>query len=206
MRNPLMTPNTRDELSLETRLKGLFLSGIGGNESEYAAFLELAAKIVRSNLRKTIPASLSHSRDLLEDIVQDVLLALHRKRHTYRTEHPFLPWMFAVAKHRWIDVARMMAVRPELIGWTESDWERIPDLEALEKIERQDEELTAKDALLDRMAILTDQQKELIRLAKLEELPLAEVAKRLQLNLSAVKVGIHRAMKKLTLSTEKEKT
>ncbi len=178
-------------------MKRLFLAGDGGDARGYEEFLEVAAKIIRSNLRKTIPRSNVYARDLLEDLVQDVLMAIHQKRHTYRSEYPILPWLFSVARHRWIDIARMMAVRPELLNWEESDWERIPDAQASESAERTEatREATEKvTALLDR---LTPKQRELIRLAKLEELPLQEVARRTGMSLSAVKVGIHRAMHKL---------
>ncbi len=183
--------------TLEERLKKLFLTGGAGDGKAYAEFLEVSAKIVRSNLRKTLPGSGVFSRDLIEDLVQDVLLALHQKRHTFRDEYPILPWLFAIARHRWIDIARMMSVRPELLTWDESDWDRVPDSEAHDRAERREAESEAKTEVAALLEVLTPKQRELIRLAKLEELPLQEVAKRTGLSLSAVKVGIHRAMLKL---------
>ncbi len=193
-----MTPTESRNGPLEDRLKGMFLAGEGGDPRAYADFLELTAKIVRSNLRKTIPASRSHSRDLLEDLVQDVLLSIHQKRHTYRPEYPILPWLFAIARHRWIDVARMLSVRPDLLNWEESDFSTVADPEAAERIEREESEADAKDRVSEMLETLSPRQRELIRMAKLEELRLAEVAVRLGMSLSAVKVAVHRAMHKLT--------
>ena len=190
------SPEDRN-LPLEIRLKRMFLSGIAGNERDYAEFLSLSGKIIRSNLRKTIPASHSHSRDLLEDLVQDVLLALHQKRHTFRTDFPILPWLFAIARHRWIDIARMLSVRPDLLNWEESDFTALPDTGASEQVERYEAVFEAKEKVADMLEALSPKQRELIRMAKLEELPLAEVAVRLGMSLSAVKVGVHRAMGKL---------
>jgi RNA polymerase sigma-70 factor (ECF subfamily) len=184
-------------LPLEDRLKSRFLAGGSGDAKAYGEFLELAAKIIRSNLRKTIPSSQSHSRDLLEDLVQDVLLALHQKRHTFRAEYPLLPWLFAIARHRWIDIARMLSVRPDLLNWEESDFSMLPDADAVERVERTEAEMDAKEKVTDMLEALSPKQRELIRMAKLEELPLAEVAVRLGMSLSAVKVGVHRAMHKL---------
>lgn len=192
-------------LPLEDRLKRRFLEGAAGDAKAYGEFLELSAKIVRSNLRKTIPAARSHSRDLLEDLVQDVLLALHQKRHTFRPEFPILPWLFAIARHRWIDVARMLSVRPGLLNWDESDFTLIPDAGAAERAERGEAEFEAKSKVADMLETLSPKQRELIRMAKLEELPLAEVAARLGMTLSAVKVGVHRAMGKLALASGGER-
>ncbi len=193
----MVSSENRSVSTLEERLKALFTLGTSGDEIAYAEFLKVTGKIIRSNLRKTIPASSTYSRDLLEDLVQDVLLAVHQKRHTFRTEFPILPWLFAIARHRWIDIARMIAVRPTLLNWDESEWEEIPDSEAEERALSEENETEVKTELAKVLEILTPKQKELIRLAKLEELPLKEVAMRLGLSLAAVKVGVHRAMHKL---------
>ena len=192
-----MDPTESPASSLEERLKSQFLAGGAGDAKAYASFLDLAAKIIRSNLRKTIPSSRSHSRDLLEDLVQDVLLALHQKRHTFRPDYPILPWLFAIARHRWIDIARMISVRPQLLNWEESDFSAIADPNAEDRAERAVLEFEAKEKVSEMLEILSPKQRELIRMAKLEELPLAEVAVRLGMSLSAVKVGVHRAMHKL---------
>lgn len=192
-----MDPTESPASSLEERLKSQFLAGGAGDAKAYASFLDLAAKIIRSNLRKTIPSSRSHSRDLLEDLVQDVLLALHQKRHTFRPDYPILPWLFAIARHRWIDIARMISVRPQLLNWEESDFSAIADPNAEDRAERAGLEFEAKEKVSEMLEILSPKQRELIRMAKLEELPLAEVAVRLGMSLSAVKVGVHRAMHKL---------
>lgn len=92
----------------------------------------------------------------------------------------------------------MLAVRPGLLNWEESDLSLIVDTESLERIERMETESEAKGKVETMLESLTPRQRELIRMAKLEELPLAEVALRLGMSLSAVKVGVHRAMTKLS--------
>lgn len=177
---------------IDDRMKEHFLAGLRGDEKSYAEFLELAGKLVRSNLRKTIPAANSYARDPLEDLVQDVLLAIHQKRGTFRAEYPILPWVFAIARHRWIDIARMISVRPELLAWDEKEWEQIPDEESRQKIEHQEAQKEAEVEVANLLEELSPKQKQLIRLAKLEKLPLNEVALRLGISLSSVKVGVHR--------------
>lgn len=177
-------------MSAETRLRAWLTSALAGNDADYTEFLKLSAKLIRAYLMKAIPTSQLHSKDIVEDLVQDVLLAVHRKRHTYRVDSPVLPWLFAIAKYRWIDYSRMLKVRPELLTWDaeEADWEDENDPH------RRSE---ASQELAGMLKTLSPQQQELIRLAKLEELPLAEIAERLQLSLASVKVGIHRAIEKM---------
>ena len=142
---------------------------------------------------KAIPTSNARSAQLVEDLVQDVLLSIHQKRHTFRTDARILPWVFAIAKYRWIDHARMMKVRPEFLAWTP---EEASTMGENLHVPAPEENLHA-DELAPLMDSLSFQQRELIRLAKLEELPLAEIATRMELSLSSVKVGIHRAVMKM---------
>ena len=44
--------------------------------------------------------------DQSEDIVQDILLAVHLKRHTWDVNAPFAPWLFAIARNKLIDALR----------------------------------------------------------------------------------------------------
>ena len=46
---------------------------------------------------------------MVEDAVQDTLIAIHEKRHTYDPERPFKPWLMAVARYKWIDRLRSMS-------------------------------------------------------------------------------------------------
>src|SRR3546814_18114776 len=41
-----------------------------------------------------------------EDIVQETLLAIHMKRHTWRDDAPVTPWLYAIARYKLIDAFR----------------------------------------------------------------------------------------------------
>ncbi len=43
---------------------------------------------------------------MIDDAVQDALVAVHRKRHMYDPRRPFLPWLAAIARYKWIDAIR----------------------------------------------------------------------------------------------------
>jgi RNA polymerase sigma-70 factor (ECF subfamily) len=44
--------------------------------------------------------------ELVEDCVQECLLAVHKARHTYDPARDFRPWLFTIARHKTIDVLR----------------------------------------------------------------------------------------------------
>lgn len=59
--------------SAEQRLKTLLVAGLAGNASEYRLFLSELTRHLRGYLRKRIP----HLHDDVEDLVQEILLAVH---------------------------------------------------------------------------------------------------------------------------------
>ncbi len=68
-------------------------------------------------LRDILPALRGYAKRRLrddasvEDVTQEVLLSLHRARHTYRAERPFEPWMWAIARNAVTDVHRTRSRR-----------------------------------------------------------------------------------------------
>ena len=73
-----------------------------GDASAYRTLLaELAPWLRRYYARRLPPA-------MTEDAVQDVLLAIHEKRHTYDPSRPFGPWLAAIARYKWIDRLRSL--------------------------------------------------------------------------------------------------
>ncbi len=68
----------------ETRLRALLVDGLDGDESAYRGFLRDLTQHLRAFLRKRIPQHL----DDVEDLTQEILLAVHNARHTYRLNEP----------------------------------------------------------------------------------------------------------------------
>src|ERR1700758_5613766 len=91
-----------------------------GDASAYRTLLgELAPWLRRYYARRLPPA-------MTEDAVQDVLLAVHEKRHTYDPSRPFGPWLAAIARYKWID--RLRALRVEATEPLDDNL-RVPDHE-----------------------------------------------------------------------------
>ena len=63
-----------------------------------------APLLMRWFRRKVAPAD-------LDDLVQDTLLAVHQRRASWDPARPFLPWLAAIARYRWVDRLRRARVR-----------------------------------------------------------------------------------------------
>lgn len=122
---------------------------------------------------------------MVEDAVQDTLIAIHAKRHTYDPARPFRPWLAAVARYKWIDRLRTMA---------RDMAEPLP-----EDVATGDHEsaVTSATVLRDLMGQLKPAQAEVIRLVKLEGFSIEEASARTGQSGSLVKVNIHRGLAKL---------
>jgi RNA polymerase sigma factor (sigma-70 family) len=150
-----------------------------GDANAYRILLaELASWLRRYYARRLPPA-------MIEDAVQDVLLAIHEKRHTYDPARPFGPWLAAIARYKWIDRLRSLkaeAFEPldENIG--------VPD---------HGESVIAGSTFQQLLAELKPPQAEAIRLVKLEGYSIEEASRATGQSISLVKVNIHRGLKRL---------
>ena len=171
--------------SAEQRLKTLFVAGLAGNVSEYRVFLSELAGHLRGYLRKRIPQLHVDA----EDLVQEILLAVHNARHTYRPDEPLTAWVHAIARYKLIDFFRTRARRESLHQpldehddiFAESDAEPTDARRDIEKL----------------LSHLPDKQRLSILHVKLQGLSVAEAARLTGLSESAVKVSIHRGLKAL---------
>lgn len=122
-----------------------------------------------------------------EDVVQEVLLALHLKRGTWRTGTPVAPWVAAIARNKMIDAFRRRGQRTEVSIESVMDtlWS-----------EPGDDGRNARDVehMLER---LNDRQRQVVRAVSLEGYSAHEAAQRLQMSEVAVRVTLHRSLKAL---------
>lgn len=80
----------------------LMAMAAGGHGGAYRRLLSEITPWLRRYYSYRLPAP------VVEDAVQDALIAVHTKRHTYQRERPFRPWLAAIAKYKWIDRLRSM--------------------------------------------------------------------------------------------------
>src|SRR5262249_58236111 len=80
-------------------------SAMAGDGAAYHRLLKAITPVLRAASRRGL-ARAGQPPDQSEDIVQDILLAVHLKRHTWDSEAPFAPWLFAIARNKLIDALR----------------------------------------------------------------------------------------------------
>ncbi|MBI0331441.1 sigma-70 family RNA polymerase sigma factor [Burkholderia plantarii] len=169
----------------EQALRQWLLAGLDGDEAAYRRFLGALSAHLRGFVRRRLA---SRPADV-EDLVQEILLAVHDKRHTYRVGEPLTAWIHAIARYKLIDYFRAWS-RQDALNESfddESEWIAASDLEPSEA--RRD-----LGRLLD---TLPDRQRLPIVHVKLEGLSVAETARMTGLSESAVKIGVHRGLKAL---------
>jgi RNA polymerase sigma-70 factor (ECF subfamily) len=179
-----VTANTsNDALSArEARLGGLFKAALVGDAVAYRTFLTEASGHVRTFLKRRLQRTAD-----IEDLVQEVLLAVHNKRHTYDPTRPVTSWLFAIAQYKLIDHLRRR--RHDAVTEALDD-----DFAASEP----DGEALAADRDLARLLdTLPERQRLPIVHVKIEGLSVAETSRLTGISESAVKVGIHRGLKAL---------
>ncbi len=173
---------------LDQILRRLFLDGIAGDEDSYRLFLEKVAEILRSFL-VSIMSVRQRSEVDVEDLIQDVLFSIHRKRGFYRSEFPLIQWIHAIARYRFFDLLRSKSRRIATVEW-------VPEFDHLIPAEPARAE---ESNMNDLLRCLNEKERTLLQLAKVEELSYAEIAKKSGMTVSAVKVSIHRSLKKLRI-------
>ena len=177
----------------EERLRCLLLGGLAGDSSAYHAFLKELSAHLRAFLRKR----LTSVPDEVEDLVQELLLAVHNQRHTYDPGQPITAWVYAMARYKLVDLLRRRS-RKELLNdpldEEDDDLLMSSDSEAAE----------ARRDLAKLLAGLPDRQRAPIIPMKIEGLSVAETARLTGMSPSAVKVGVHRGLKALAAKIRNE--
>ncbi len=155
-----------------------------GDKSAYRTLLDECEQwLKRYYARKIGP-------DALDDLVQETLMSLHRKRASYDPARPFLPWLAAIARYRWIDHLRKSYRRKE----TALDEEIAAD--------PGEPAVGARIGIERLLGLIPEKQALAIRLVKIEGLTIAEASARTGQSESLVKVNIHRGMKRMSAAIE----
>ncbi len=140
---------------------------------------------------------LTRDRNVSEDLVQMVFYRILKYRHTYRDEGKFSAWIYHLARKV---AADHFGSRRGRTGQPEVDGEAGPIEDLPDHAPSPANRATASDdlALLDRaLATLPTEQRELLVLARFQELSHEEIARLFDTTVGAVKVRVHRAFNAL---------
>jgi RNA polymerase sigma factor (sigma-70 family) len=168
----------------EATLARLMALAQRGDVSAYRQLLGLCAPLIRRVYARRLPDG------ALDDLVQETLMSLHRKRDSWDPSRPFLPWIAAIARYRWIDHLRQVYAAPQA------------ELGDDFGIDSGEEAIAARFGCDRLLAMLPSAQAAAIRATRIEGLSTAEAAARLGQSESLVKVNVHRGLKKLAALVE----
>jgi RNA polymerase sigma-70 factor (ECF subfamily) len=182
-------------LANEAELKQLMVGGLGGDERSYRMLLEELSRYLRGYFRVKLTRA-GYGPAEAEDLLQEVLMAIHTRRHTYDTAELFTPWMHAIARYKLIDYLRRAKGRHAAV-----------DIDDAEDIAAADTHAAAESShdLQRLLSQIPSKMRQAIQSVKIDGLSVAEAAKRDGMSESAVKINIHRGLKALAALVARER-
>lgn len=161
-----------------------------GDGAAFARFLTAVTPTLRAVIRRRGEA-LPH--DQHEDVLQEVLLAIHLKRQTWRRGEPVRPWLYALARYKVVDAFRRRGAAVNLP--IEDFAEVLPGEEAAPPLAARDAEVM--------LARIDGRSAHLVRAVALEGKSAEEAGETLGLTAGAARVALHRAMRRLAEVAER---
>lgn len=174
--------------AFEAELRPWWDRGQAGDEAAYRHALSLIARRLRAYIRRRMP----EQPDEVEDMVQEVLLSVHLHRGSYDGSVPVSAWVLAVARHRLIDEWRRRGRQPQTLELDDNG----DGGEALADDGGQAAHEARRD-LQQLLQTLPEAQRRAIELTQLAGLSGAEAAANTGASESAIKVQVHRGLKRL---------
>lgn len=157
-----------------------------GDKQAYSSLLLWLLEHAKKQIAWGVKQYKNFPKQSIDDICQEVLLTFHQTHQTFDTNRSLEPWVNSIIKFKTIDFLRRKDFRVQMSG---VDVDFFAEIWAVEEMtEEEYPKLLAK---------LPEEQKQILTLAKLEGFSIKEIANKLNLSESNVKVQIHRAMKEL---------
>lgn len=159
-----------------------------GNKNAYNRLLHEVIPYIRGILVPRIT-----SKDWVEDIIQEVLISVHKSLHTYSADRPFKPWLFALIQYRKSDFLRKVykkkALRQRYINQHRAQT-------GTDNVTNQTTAGEYKD--IERILLtIPEDQRTIFEMLKIRGYTAKEVADQMGMSESAVKVSAHRTLKRL---------
>ncbi|WP_315739893.1 MULTISPECIES: sigma-70 family RNA polymerase sigma factor [unclassified Bradyrhizobium] len=166
---------------------GWMRRAVAGDDEAYHRLLRAITPVLRAASRRGL-ARAGQPPDQAEDIVQEILLAVHLKRHTWDVDAPFAPWLFAIARNKLIDMLRRRGRRVFVdiddFSETLADAPPAPTVSASE-VEAQ-------------LKTLPQRQRDVLQSIAVEAASIKQTAEKFSMSEGAVRVALHRALASLT--------
>ncbi len=186
----LETAKAEGKLQKDDAWETLLARANDGDGAAFARFLMLVSPTLRAVIRRRgfdLPA------DQHEDILQEVLLAIHLKRQTWRRGEPVRPWLYAMARYKVVDAFRRRGAAVNLP--IEDFADVLPEENAVTPLVLRDTDVM--------LAQIDSRSAGLVRAVALEGKSAEEAGEALGLNAGAARVALHRAMRRLSDAAER---
>jgi RNA polymerase sigma-70 factor (ECF subfamily) len=162
-------------------------AAISGDSAAYHRLLKAVTPVLRAAARRGL-ARAGQGVDQSEDIVQEILLAVHLKRHTWDANAPFAPWLFAIARNKLIDALRRRGRR--VFVNIDDFAETLADQPAAET--------ASPTEVATQLNSLPSRQRDVLQSIAVESASIKETAAKLAMSEGAVRVALHRGLSSLT--------
>lgn len=169
----------------DTDFEALMRHALEGNRKAYADLLRETARFLKPYLSLRL-----HNETEVDDVLQDILLSIHKARHTYDGNRPYRPWAYAIAKFRLQDHFR---------AYYGDHLHQAVELSEVEDFlaEPVTENAVSYESIRGEIERLPEKQATILTMMHREGYTAKEVAERIGMSESAVKVAAHRAYKLL---------
>jgi RNA polymerase sigma-70 factor (ECF subfamily) len=166
----------------EIELKARMIKGLDGDAAAYQSLLRMLVPQLRSFFGRRVGRD-----DVVEDLVQETLIAIHTRRVTFDRERPFSAWLYAIARYKLADHFRRLHRSQELDELDENMAAAEFESAALASID--------VERLLD---TLPAKQSNAIRAIRIEGFALEEVAETAGISHADAKMSVYRGLKRLS--------
>jgi RNA polymerase sigma-70 factor (ECF subfamily) len=168
-------------------------SANAGDNAAYHRLLKAVTPVLRAAARRGL-ARAGQPVDQSEDIVQDILLAVHLKRHTWDPNAPFAPWLFAISRNKLIDALRRRGRR--IFVNIDDFSETLPGELA--------EETASPSEVAAHLSGLPQRQRDVLQSIAVDSASIKETAAKLSMTEGAVRVALHRGLSGLASKLREE--
>lgn len=154
---------------------------MAGDVPAYRSFLDQLTHLLKSYFRKRLGDSSE-----VDDLIQEALLAVHHRRHTFSNQVPITAWIHAIARYKYVDWLRAKTRHTSL-------FEPLGEMDAPAT-----DPIAAWQAKWDirrLLATLPAKQRQAIEYVKLHGFSVAEAAIAMGTSEGAIKISVHRGLK-----------
>lgn len=169
----------------EATLLRLMRAAQTGDNTSYVALLRTCRTWLERYYARKVA---SHQ---IDDLVQETLISFHHKRTTFDLSRPFLPWLAAIARYRWVDFLR----RERSFAMLDDD---------MLAMDGEEDAIVARLSLDAMLNALPAKQAQAITLVKIEGLTVEEASLRCGQSATLIRVNVHRGLRRLSAMIESD--